>query len=84
MTLELLKVAFEVAKVDKNAKIFSDSGWECDPTNVGGAFYSQNANIVILTQGFGEFQDWAELTAQKYNERYYVDDFIMIINNGES
>ena len=37
-------------KISSNVIIQSDSGWECNPTDCDGVFYSKNKNLLILTQ----------------------------------
>jgi hypothetical protein len=32
------------------AIIMSDSGWECDPTDIGGIYYRKSENTIFLTQ----------------------------------
>ena len=37
-------------KIPLNADIQNDSGWECDATDVGGVYYNEVTNTVVLTQ----------------------------------
>ena len=40
----------KLSKVPGNASVMSDSGWECDATDCSAMFYSEEDNIVVLTQ----------------------------------
>lgn len=51
MTLELLNKIYEENDVPKDALLMSDSGWECDATDMDGVFYSKEHNTVFITQG---------------------------------
>lgn len=42
-------------RIPNDAVIMSDSGWECDPTDIGGIWYNKDKNLVVLTQG-GDFE----------------------------
>lgn len=36
--------------IPMDAKITSDSGWECSASDVGGAYYNKSLNTVVLVQ----------------------------------
>lgn len=38
-------------KVPADCTVMSNSGWECDPTDIGGIWYNKRENEVHLTQG---------------------------------
>jgi hypothetical protein len=44
-----------ISVLPADAEILSNSGWECDPTDIGGIWYNPQLNEVHLTQG-GEYQ----------------------------
>lgn len=44
-----------ISALPPNAEILSNSGWECDPTDIGGIWYNPGLNEVHLTQG-GKYQ----------------------------
>ena len=49
MTIEkLIKITKDLPR---DAKVMSDSGWECDATDCDGVYYSKELNIIVLTQG---------------------------------
>jgi len=65
---------------NNNPIILSDSGWECDPTDINGIYYSKKANVLIFTQGYDyHFDDFTLDVIQddinNYNLRFHVDDF---------
>lgn len=51
MTYKELKDIIEKNNIPENVKLQSDSGWECDPTDMDGVFYNKSKNIIIFTQG---------------------------------
>ena len=61
MTLELLNKIYEENNIPKDALLMSDSGWECDATDMDGVFYSKERNTVFITQG-----SWSDV-AYGYN-----------------
>lgn len=40
-----------LATLPGNATVVSNSGWECDPTDIGGIYYCKETNEIHLTQG---------------------------------
>lgn len=40
-----------IAILPPDAIIMSNSGWECDPTDIGGIWYNRRLNEVHMTQG---------------------------------
>ena len=55
MTFGQLLDIFEKNNVPKDAKLLSDSGWECGATQMNGIHYNAEKNIVIFTQGNESF-----------------------------
>lgn len=45
-----------LATLPGNATVVSNSGWECDPTDIGGIYYCKETNEIHLTQG-GNFEN---------------------------
>ena len=41
MTMELLSRILKENKIPENVHFMSDSGWECDPTEMDGVFYNR-------------------------------------------
>jgi len=67
MTFEKLKELIEKYNIPSNVKLLSDSGWECDETEMDGVFYNEKENHIIFTQDFEysyrylENEDYKEL-----------------------
>ena len=57
MTLGKLKVLCAKYKIPSSVKLLSDSGWECDETEMDGVYYSREKNVIIFTQGLYEEND---------------------------
>jgi hypothetical protein len=55
MTLGKLKEILEKNNIPDNAILMSDSGWECDATDMNGIYYNKEKNIVVFTQGYDEY-----------------------------
>lgn len=43
-----------------NVHIMSDSGWECNETEMNGIWYNRKTNTMIFTQDGGEWDSYAE------------------------
>ena len=52
MTFEKLKELIEKHRIPSNVKLLSDSGWECNETEMNGVFYNEVENHIIFTQEF--------------------------------
>ena len=50
MTFEKLSNLIESNNIPKDVKLMSDSGWECDATEMNGIFYNQEDNVLVFTQ----------------------------------
>lgn len=68
MTLGQMNYIMEKNNVHYNAKIMSDSGWECGPSDCDGVYYNRTENIIMICQGdtgndryYREHEDWDEL-----------------------
>ena len=58
MTVKELNELIKKYNIPEDAKLESDSGWECDPTGCDTVFYNANTNTLLFTQKFitrGEF-----------------------------
>lgn len=55
MRFDILQNLIEKYNIPSNVKLLSDSGWECDATEMDGIWYNREQNIIIFTQG-----DWTE------------------------
>lgn len=52
MTFGELKRIFKQNNIPDSAKLMSDSGWECDATDMNGIFFNRAQNIVVFTQDY--------------------------------
>lgn len=50
MTFELLAKIMAQNSVPSDVKLMSDSGWECDATEMDGIFFNRKENILVFTQ----------------------------------
>ena len=50
MTFELLAKIMAQNSVPSDVKLMSDSGWECDATDMDGIFFNRKENILVFTQ----------------------------------
>ena len=71
MTFGLLKQILEKNHISENATLMSDSGWECDSTNMNGVFYNQETNCVVFTQGGADYKNEY---AEKPWQALYIDE----------
>ena len=51
MTVKQLNEILKEHNVPEDAQLMSDSGWECDPTEMDAVWYEPMHNTVIFTQG---------------------------------
>lgn len=78
-TLEHLNQICEKNNIPKNVELMSDSGWECDATSIGGAYYHPRQNILVFVQGIDDFEEmeanWGDIWKEtgrypQYHPRY--------------
>lgn len=50
MIFSKLQNIIETNNIPKDVKLMSDSGWECDATEMSAAYYYQKGNVVVFTQ----------------------------------
>lgn len=50
MTFEELQKIIIKNKIPTNVRLESDSGWECDPTDMNGVYYNKDTNTIVFTQ----------------------------------
>jgi len=56
MTFEKLEKIIKKNKIPKNVLLQSDSGWECNETEMNGVYYNKTQNRIIFTQYFSEYE----------------------------
>ena len=92
MTLGQLNKLMTEHNIPEDATLMSDSGWECDATDMDGIYYNPTENIVVFTQKADQYQsyhkdsewkliyqrpeDWAE-QLRLVEQGYYEMDEIM-------
>lgn len=50
MTFEYLSEIIQQYNIPQDVRLMSDSGWECDATDMNGVFYNEKENIIVFTQ----------------------------------
>ena len=54
MKLNKLLELINKHNIPDDVLIQSDSGWECDATDMDGAYYNRKLNVIVFTQYFSE------------------------------
>ena len=67
MTLDKLKTLCAIHRIPSSVKLLSDSGWECDETEMDGVYYNRDKNVIIFTQG-GSYEDVRPYRNDAYGE----------------
>lgn len=68
MTFKELQSLIEQYNIPKDVHLTSDSGWECDATEMNGVFYNRKKNEIVFTQEtshwnwYARSEDWMALT----------------------
>ncbi len=78
MTLELLNKICEQNNIPSDVRLTSNSGWECDATEMDGIFYKRNENTLEFTQEVS-INDMVKYSKQGWDCLYsegYADDEI--------
>ena len=47
-------------QIDNNAVIMTDSGWECDETEVNMVYYNAKTNVIMLTRKYGNYETYED------------------------
>ena len=74
MNYGTLKKIFKKHNIPDDARLMSDSRWECDATDMNGVFYNETENIVVFTQQskswdcFYTTNEWKSLCESNLNE----------------
>ena len=58
MTIGELKELIKEHNIPDDTLMLSDSGWECDETDMDGFYYNAEKKILVFTQHCSEFEDW--------------------------
>ena len=60
LTIGVLIDIFINNQIDSNAAIMTDSGWECDETEVDMVYYNSKTNVVMLTRKYGNYEAYED------------------------
>lgn len=74
MTMALLKQVLEKNSISDSVHFLSDSGWECNATEMDGIFYNQEKNTIVFTQ---DGNDDCEYSHSKQWKRLYGIDGLL-------
>lgn len=56
MTFKELQTIIKDNNIPDDVHLTSDSGWECDATEMDGVYYNETLNKIVFTQGtFGNY-----------------------------
>ena len=58
MTVGKLFNIFKQYDIPNDAVLMSDSGWECDATDMDGIYYNKSKNTVVFTQEISEDDEY--------------------------
>ena len=68
MTFDILQKIIKKNNIPRNVHLTSDSGWECNATEMDGIYYNQSINEKVFTQEgskydyqYHESNDWQKL-----------------------
>ena len=50
MTFDILQKIIKENNIPSNVHLTSDSGWECDATEMNGVYYNEAKNEIVFTQ----------------------------------
>ena len=70
MTFAKLNKIIEENHIPHDVKFMSDSGWECDATNMDGIFYNREKNEIIFTQSTMKYNYDGDLKNISYGDGY--------------
>lgn len=58
MTFERLSNLINKYNIPKNVHLLSDSGWECDATEMCGVYYNKKQKVIVFTQKISEYENY--------------------------
>lgn len=79
MTFEQLNKIIKKNHIPKNVTLLSDSGWECDATDMSGVYYNKNENVIVFTQRCSEYEKYDP----NYNYNFKMDGYIPLTKEEE-
>lgn len=75
MTFDILQKIIKKNNIPLNVHLVSDSGWECDATEMNGVYYNKAENKIVFTQKISEYDcyytdsKWKKMIWEESNER---------------
>ena len=65
MTVKLLNDILKENNIPEDVVMWSDSGWECDATDMDCIYYNKTKNVIVFTQfpdsTYYKDNDWKEI-----------------------
>lgn len=58
MTFNKLQKLINDNNIPHDVHLVSDSGWECDATEMNGVYYNEDKNVIVFTQGYVKYDDY--------------------------
>ncbi len=55
MTFDILQKIIKENDIPSNVHLTSDSGWECDATEMNGVYYNEAENEIVFTQNGNKY-----------------------------
>lgn len=60
MTLSMLNKILYDNRIPEDAKLRSNSGWECGDTEIDMVYYNSKTNVLMLTRRWGNYETYEE------------------------
>ena len=73
MTFDILQKIIKENNIPSNVHLTSDSGWECDATEMNGVYYNEAENEIVFTQN-GNKYDHPYHDSEEWKNIYSADD----------
>ena len=73
MTFDTLQKIIDKNHIPPNVHLTSDSGWECDATEMNGLYYNENKNEIVFTQSISKYDhnynsnEWKKIYGEEEN-----------------
>lgn len=80
MTYGELKKILEDNNIPDSVKFESDSGWECDPTDMNGVFYNKDENTIIFTQNNSGYDSYGYVCLNPPSNNYKTEIKLNVTN----
>jgi len=58
MTYKELKEIFRKNNIPEDAYLMSDSGWECNATDIDGVYYNRESNTIVFRQDINKYESY--------------------------